>query len=313
MAEIVELNKVTDELFHLQKHGLTPGYKIGFPSLDELYSVKPGRTTIIYGIPTSGKTQFHIQLLTSLTCKHNKKHLIYTPETGSAAEIYAEIIHCLTGKPFSLSSLNRITEKELYKVIPFVQDYFKVIDVEDEGLKFDEWIELTNMAVKDYGIFTSSIDNWNDIEHDMEGGIISEYLKKQLPKFNRNARNHKTHNFIIAHSKNPVMMDKNQEFPKAPRVDEIEGGSLWYAKAVNLICIHREGEERTDGWHQSTEAQIIIRKMKKRVEGRKGTALLTFDPFRNCYYENKGERIYLETPFNNMAEIKDEVQAKAPW
>ena len=301
MAEIVTLDRIQDQIFALQKEGAKPGYVIGFPTLDSLYSVKEGRTTILYGHPTSGKTQLHIQILTALTCSHGKRHLLHTPETGSPAEIYAEIIHCLTGKTFDKRSINyHITEKELYNVIPFVKDFFKVIDVDEKGLGFDEWLDLTDQAIKDYGIFTSSADNWNDLEHD-NTGMISEYLKKRLPQFNRHARKNKTHNFLIAHARNP-QMEKGDKFPSAPRPDEIEGGSVWYAKAINLICVHRDYEEKADGWTQSNDVQVIIRKIKKRVEGKKGTAKLTFDWFQNCYYENQGERIYLPTPFKSNLE-----------
>lgn len=313
MASIVTLDKVQDELMSLYKHGQQPGLSIGFPSLDKLYTVAPGRTTIIYGHPTSGKTQFHLQMLVGLTCKHGKKHLIYTPETGTAAEIYAEIIHCITGKTFDKRSHNyQISEYDLFNVMPFVKDYFKVIDVDEHGLKFDEWLALTDEAIRDYDIFTSSADNWNDIEH-TPSLMISEYLKQQLPKFNRHARKNKTHNFLIAHARNPVF-DKGQDFPKAPRTDEIEGGSVWYAKAINLICIHRDYEEVADGWRQSSVAEIQIKKIKKRIEGSKGTCKLTFDLWRNEYYENLGERYYLPTPFNGMKEAeKQEPLVKTPF
>jgi hypothetical protein len=32
-----------------------------------------------------------------------------------------------------------------------------------------------------------------------------------------------------------VLVEKGEQFPRAPRPDEIEGGSVWYAKAQSLI------------------------------------------------------------------------------
>jgi replicative DNA helicase len=84
MAKIVDISEVQDQIFHLHKYGQQRGHLVGFPSLDKLYSIKPGTSTIIYGYPTSGKSQFLIQTLCALATKHNKKCLIYTPETGSA-------------------------------------------------------------------------------------------------------------------------------------------------------------------------------------------------------------------------------------
>src|SRR5574343_562731 len=125
MARIVELGQVQDEIIHLQKNRQQRGYLVGFEGLDRIYSVKAGTSTIIYGYPTSGKSQFLIQVLCSLASTHGKKCMLLSPETGTAAEIYAEIIHCLTGKTFRDTHNYTITEKELYNVMPFVKDFFK--------------------------------------------------------------------------------------------------------------------------------------------------------------------------------------------
>lgn len=310
MAKIAELDSsIQDRIFHLQKYGQSPGLHIGFSNLDKLYSIKEKRTTIIYGRPTDGKSQFLIQTLCALAATHGKKSIIYTPETGDTHEIYAEIIHCLTGKSFLPNSLNyRITEMELYKVLPFVKDYFKVVELDEKEFNLDNWLEITEQAVKDYNIFASAADNWNDLDHVSEP-MISEYLKRSLVKWNRHAKKFNYHGFVIAHARNPVIM-KGDEFPKPARVDEIDGGYAWYAKAMNMILVHREYEDHAEGWRQSSTAEIHIKKLKKKSEGQKGICKLTFDIYRNAYYEDKGERIYLKTPFNSIQDIQDNSDIK---
>lgn len=300
MAKIIELNSnIQNQIFDLQKYGQPPGLKVGFPSLDNLFSIKEKRTTIIYGRPTDGKSQFLIQTLCALACSHGKKSVIYTPETGDTFEVYAEIIHCLTGKSF-LPSLNyRINEKDLMNVIPFVKDYFKVVELEEKEFTLDNWLEITEEAIRDYGIYASAADNWNDLDHTSEA-MISEYLKRNLVKWNRHAKKHSYHGFVVAHAKNPVIL-KGEEFPKAARVDEIDGGYAWYAKAMNMILVHREYEEHAEGWRQSNTAEIHIKKLKKKSEGQKGICRLKFDVYRNAYFEDRGERFYLTTPFNGNA------------
>lgn len=304
MAKIIELDsKVQEKIFWNQKHGQQSGYKIGFPTFDDLISFKEKRTTIIYGRPTDGKSQLLIQILCGLATKHNKKALIYSPETGDVDEIYMEIISCLTGKsflPYSIS--HRITEKELYNVMPYVKDMFKVVELDEKEFNLDAWLELTEEAIKDYDVFSASADNWNDLDH-AESNMISEYLKRNLVKWNRHAKKHNYHGFVIAHARNPQLM-KGDEFPKPARVDEIDGGYAWYAKAMNMVLIHREYEEYADGWKQSSTAEVHIKKLKKRAEGKKGICKLTFDVWQNCYYENQGEKIYLPTPFKTLDEIK---------
>jgi hypothetical protein len=302
MAIIKELDSmVQEQIFDLQKNGQQSGLKVGFENLDHLYSIKEKRTTIIYGRPTDGKSQLLIQMLCALASTHGKKCLIYTPEMGDTYEIYAEIIHCLTGKSFLPYSLNyRISEKELYNVVPFVKDFFKVVELNDNEFTLNNWLEITEQAIKDYGIFSTACDNWNDLDHSSEA-MISEYLKRNLVKWNRHAKQHAYHGFVVAHARNPQMI-KGDEFPKPARVDEIDGGYAWYAKAMNMILVHREYEEHAEGWRQSTTAEIHIKKLKKKSEGQKGICKLEFDPYKNAYFLNKGERIYLKTPFNGEKE-----------
>ena len=61
MAKIVTIDKVQEEIFHLRKYGQQRGLLVGFENLDRLYSIKAGTSTIIYGYPTSGKSQLLIQ------------------------------------------------------------------------------------------------------------------------------------------------------------------------------------------------------------------------------------------------------------
>jgi len=302
MAKIVELKSVQEQIFHLQKHGQTRGMLVGFSNLDKLYSVKPGTSTIIYGYPTSGKSQFLIQTLCSLATQ-GKKCMIMTPETGTAHEIYAEIIHCLTGKTFRQTLNYTITEKELYNVIPFVQDYFKVIDVEEKGATVEEFCELTKEGIKDFNIFSSAFDNWNDLQHRFDTRE-DLYIEASIPTFNRLARKEQIHIFGVWHAKSPQLLN-GDKFPKAPSPFDIKGGSAIFSKAMNLIGVHRDYEDHAEGWRQSSTATIIISKVKPKIVGEKGSCKLEFDVFKNAYFEDRGERFYLKTPFNAIHEPMD--------
>jgi hypothetical protein len=287
----------------LHKHGQKRGYLVGFRDLDKLYSIKAGTTTIIYGYPTSGKSQLLIQMLCSLACQ-GKKSMIMTPETGTVAEIYAEIIHCLTAKTFRQTQNYSITEKELYNVIPFVKDYFKVVDVDEKSATVDEFCELTKEGIKDHNIFTSSFDNWNDLQHHYDNRE-DLYIEASIPQFNRLARKEQIHIFGVWHAKSPSLQN-GDKFPKAPSPFDIKGGSAIFSKAMNLIGVHRDYEEHAEGWRQSDSVNIILSKIKPKVVGEKGHCKLKFDVFRNAYYQDLGEKFYLKTPFNAVQEANNE-------
>jgi len=284
MACIKRLFDVNDKILNLRENSSDELLDTGFSTLNPFYRVKPVGTTIIYGYPKMGKTEFLFQLLISLSVKYGKKHLIYSPESGSSEEIYAAIIHGLTGKTFDKKYPNYITEAEYYKVQPFVQEHFIVAeDTDEKGLDFDEYIKLVKDCKKEFGIHTTSIDNWNDIEHENYTNV-SDYLKRKLPKWNKLAASQKIHSFLICHAKNPVGI-KNGELPKAPTPYEIDGGAAWIQKAYNMICINREYEEINGRVQLGNEVDIIIQKVKPRIVGNTGICKLDYDWVKKCYSE----------------------------
>lgn len=298
MAVITRLFDINEKVLNLRENSTDELLSTGFQTLDNYYMVKPSGTTIIYGYPKMGKTEFLFQLLISLSLNYRKKHLIYSPESGSAEEIYAAIIHGLTGKTFDKRyTSNYITEQEYYRVQPFVQEHFIVAeDTDEQGLNFDEYIKLVKTCKKEYGIHTSTIDNWNDIEHENYTNV-SDYLKRKLPKWNKLALTQKIHSFLICHAKNPIGL-KNGELPKAPTPYEIDGGAAWLQKAYNMICINRDYVETNNGMQLGNEVDVILQKIKPRIVGKTGVCKLDYDWIRKCYNETvDGQIHYIESPF----------------
>lgn len=300
--KLVRLNSITDRLFDLRKNGNYPGQSTGFTKLNPYYTIRRGNTTYITGYPTSGKTQLYIQLMCNTSHLYGWKHLPFTPETGTSEEVYAEIIHCLTGKTFNGRFYNYITEAELYDVLPFVQDHFKIIDPTDGDCTLEAWYEVIREAKREFQVDTAGIDNWNDLEHDMSkhGQKISEYLKYQLPIFNRFAKTENIHGFLLVHPRNPEIM-KGEKNPSAPRPDMIEGGSLWYAKAQSILIVHRDWSEP-----DNRTSEVIVAKAKPKIVGKKGMIELEYDPSMNCYFEEiDGTQIYPESIFKVNGRIKE--------
>ncbi len=93
------------------------------------------------------------------------------------------------------------------------------------------------------------------------------------------------------------MIEKGEKFPKAPTPFDIKGGSAIFSKAMNLIGVHRDYEEYGEGYRQSNTAIINVSKVKPKSVGEKGLCKLNFDLWRNSYYEDIGQGLYLPTPF----------------
>lgn len=310
--KVKRINDVTEQLFDLHKNNTANLLSTGFKTLDNYYQVRPSNTTIIYGYPSAGKSEFAMQLLIGLTVKYGKKHLIYTPETGTAEEIFSEIAHSLTGKSFDKRFPNYITEAEIYRVQPFIQEHFAVIEDDGvNGLSLENYFELAREVKRDRGLDCTLLDNFNDLEHSASDlANIASYLPVFLPKWNKFSKIENLHSFMICHARNPTGV-KSGELPKAPSVFEINGGQAWYAKAQSLICVDRPYEEINGLMQQSNTANIDVKKIKPKIVGKKGLVPLEFEFSKKCYNETVDGRILrIDTGFKNSYQVPEETKKK---
>lgn len=305
---------IIDEIMYLRENNTSNLLSTGFKTLDEYYQIRPSNTTIIYGYPASGKSEFALQLLVGLSVKEkNKRHLIYTPETGNAAEIFCEIAHSLTGKTFDKRFQNYITEAEIYKVQAFISEYFTII--EDDGIKdltLEHYEEIVKEVIRDgKGLDCTLIDNFNDLQHKTSDLTnIASYLPTFLRKWNTISKQNNIHSFMVCHARNPNGL-KTGELPKAPSVFEINGGQAWFAKAQSLICVNRQYEEINGTMKQSNTVDIEIKKVKPKIVGKRGTVNLDFDFPKKCYYETvDGIRKTIDTGFKTSYEIPAEIKTR---
>jgi hypothetical protein len=308
--KIKKFNDVTEKVFELHKNNTSNLLSTGFETLDPYYQIRPSNTTIIYGYPSSGKSEFAFQLLVSLSVRKYKKHLIYSPETGSAEEIFSEIAHSLTGKSFDKRFSNYITEAEIYKVQPFIQDHFTIIEDDDVGgLTLEKYFEVAKQVKMDYGLDCTLIDNFNDLQHNSSDlSNIAAYLPSFLMKWNKFSKIHNLHSFMVCHARNPTGV-KSGDLPKAPSVFEINGGQAWYAKAQSLICIDRPYEEINGLLQQSNTVEVDIKKIKPKIVGKKGIVKLDFEFSKKCYSETiNGVIQRIDTGFKDVYKAPEQNQ-----
>jgi len=283
--KVIKPNEIMDSVLNYYERGVYPPHSTGYFTLDEYYKPRLGNTTIITGYPSMGKTEFTLQLLVNTTSLHGWKHLVFTPETGTSEEIVLELVHKFTGKTYRKNYENSISYKDLMTAVAYISDYFYIVEPHEvEGLTLDEWYNVAN----EYSgkVNTVTIDNWNDVTHDMgkHAGKVSEYLKFQLPKFNRFCKTKNVHGFILAHPKSP---DKVKgEALKPARPEDIEGGSLWWAKGQSIIGIHRDLDTN------NSPTQVLIYKAKPKIVGKMGMTQLYYHVADGCFSEDGTRSTY---------------------
>jgi twinkle protein len=279
---IKKANDLSAEFSALYKNGLTPGEYVGFENLAELYSVKLGCTTYIGGIPSHGKTEFLFEVLMNLACFKGWKHIIFSPETGTAASIFAELAHKYTMKPFDKRWHFRMEENEAFKALAFLDEYFTIIEPDEKGCTVDDIFKAVSEIKKEKFINTVTIDPWNELNHNFSeyGGREDKYLENKLGKIRRMSRDLNIHSFIIAHPKG--LRPNQQGFFEMPTAYDLSGGGAWYAKAETIIAVWRP--PAIDGTAKN-EVVVEIQKAKPKEIGKKGQATLFFDLEKSRYYE----------------------------
>jgi len=278
VAGIHELFDVEEEYDLLYEFGLQPGVSTGWPSLDYLYTVKPGRWTVIHGIPGHGKSSFLDSLIVNLAQMHGWRIGVFSPESQPVARHFATLTEKATGKPFSEGALvPRITPEEKDKCKAWLQEHFKMIlpDEENENSwTVDGILALARTLVYRFGIKGLVIDPWNELNHMRPPHMTeADFISLELGKIRRFARNNGVHVWVVAH---PNKMEKDKDGKYAiPTPYMLNGGAAWRNKADNILAEYRNLNQLDDDI-----SDLYSQKVRFKEEGRLGHTSLRGD--RTC-------------------------------
>lgn len=283
---ITKYNSIEKELTEMREVGHPSGDLTGFKTLDELYSIKQGSFTFVLAPPHHGKSEFCFELVFNQAEKYGKRSLIYSPETGSVADIYAEFIHKYTGKPFYKSIPGSVDDKEYYKAINYIDQMFSIVDSDERAYSFQE---LTKIVTDEQIILC---DPYNEMIHDMTkyGARQDLYIEDLAGQIRRYCKKSKKHCIMTLHpaSQQKVYDKKNNisYFPM-PTAREAAGGQALFRKAMTWINMWRPDQRVfIDGMPPyENEVHISIEKAKPKGVAHRGQMSLYFDWKKNRYYE----------------------------
>lgn len=312
------LKKLEDsiqDLNNLREKGYQRGASIGFDWELFPYTVKLGTTTYLAAPPATGKTELIKEILINLSCLHGWRHLIWSPETGSAAEIYAELCHSYVGKPYVKSEW-QMSEAERVKAEYFVSEHFYVIDNEDKDLTLDAFYKLVDEIEIEIGktIQTTLIDPWNELEETYipsDLGREDKYISRMLSKVRKNAKKKSRHNFILTHVRDQGMVTEGGiSYYPFPHAREISGGQTWFRKGMTVLLAWRPPYGLSDKNHRpygQNELQVRVGKTKPKGTSKTGTYIMNLDVHKYQYYfiDDFGKKVYAKRPNH---EFKEEIR-----
>lgn len=306
-----KLTDVKEELQFLRDKGMQKGHSIGF-DWDKLpYSVKLGSSTFIGAPPGTGKTEFQKEILLNLSILHGWNHVIFSPETGSAGEIFAELCYSYIGKPYNKHNY-QMSEVERVQAEYFVNEHFYVVGNTQEDIDIKKLYKIvSDIQVKENKkIHTTTVDPWNELDEIFEPsdlGREDKFLSRTLGFVNKDAKKNNRHNFIITHVRDqtPVTDNGVTYFP-FPHAREMAGGQTWFRKGMTVMLFWRPpvGLSDVNGMpFLENELHVRIGKVKPKGTSKKGTYKMYLDVKKYQYYFLEGNtKIYADRGNGNYKE-----------
>lgn len=305
------LSDVKIQLDHLREKGVSRGKAVGWRWDYLPLTVKEGCTTYIAAAPASGKTEWWFEILINLSCIHEWKHVIFSPETGDATDVFSELCHKYIGKPF-IKGTDAMTEEERVKAEYFIDGHFFVIDPVDEDLTLPMFYELVDKIEKDLNIKinTTTVDPWNELTEKFEPvdlGREDKYLSRILGLVRKNARKTGRHNCVLTHIRDqtPITTDGITYYPM-PTARDFASGQVWFRKGLTVIIPWRPpyGLSDSNGIpYEPNELRLRIAKSKPKGTSKVGVYTLYLDTDRYQYYMKDGfteNKIYADREYHNI-------------
>ena len=258
--------------------GLPKGIPVGWPSVNELYTVALHQWTLITGTPGSGKSEFLDAVMVNLAKNGDWHFVIYSPENWPLALHHSKIIEKYIGKPFNPGMTPRLDEVDLDAAQEWMRGKFHFAKPNRPDIVsiLDEANDFACMATRHCGIV---IDPWNQLEHYRPPGMSeTEYVSQVLSQVITWVRERNCHLWLVAH---PAKMQKNKDGKlPIPTPHDVSGSAHFWNKADNCITVWRDQSD-----YQNQDVQIHVQKIRFRHIGRIGLATFSYDRITGRYSE----------------------------
>lgn len=278
---LYEADKYMADVLYLYENGFGDKVKTGLQAVDDIFSVGPGLMTVVTGIPGNGKSTFVDQLMVNLARSHGYMSAICSFENPPAVHI-GKLAAMLTQKHFFDTETygEKMTERELQTVLPFIHRHFKFIHQEDgKKATVESVIERIKTAVFRWGVQVVVVDPYNYLARPAKMDSETAWIDEMLTEMRLVAQLYGIHIFFVAH---PTKMQMNSDGSHmVPKGYSISGSAAWFSKPDFGLTVHRE---------QNGDVKIVNWKTRYDWLGKVGEATIFYDNVRHSYIsDNWGE------------------------
>ncbi|XP_077221011.1 twinkle homolog protein, chloroplastic/mitochondrial-like [Tasmannia lanceolata] len=265
-----------DEIDAYYNHslGYEFGVSTGWSGLNDLYKVVPGELTVVTGVPNSGKSEWIDALLCNINESEGWKFALCSME-NKVRDHARKLLEKYIRKPFFDAryggSVERMSTEDLEQGKEWLHNTFHLIRCEDDCLPSINWVlDLAKAAVLRHGVRGLVIDPYNELDHQRPSTQTeTEYVSQMLTKIKRFAQHHSCHVWFVAH---PRQLQHWAGGP--PNLYDISGSAHFINKCDNGIVVHRNRDANVGPLDR---VQICVRKVRNKVAGKIGEALLSYN------------------------------------
>ena len=269
LENVTTFRDIEAEITDFVENGFKPGFQVGLPNFDSIFSTYTGQFITVTGIPSSGKSDFVDQMVIGYNINYQWKTAFASPEN---APTYLHA-HKLMRKVWQdMPSKKDIGTDKWNQVAEHINDNFYFIDMDKYSL--EAVLRKGAELVKRKGIKCLVIDPFNKVRSNDASGDVNVYTLEYLSKIEIFAKKYDVLVIVVAH---PTKMYKDANGKiEEPTMYNIKGGGEWYDASYHGILVHRDYEQRT------VKAKIL--KVKFQNLGENGAeAHFKWEPKSGCF------------------------------
>jgi len=288
---IFRLSDLRGEILSFRKNGLKRGGYCGFPEFHKYYSMKKGSTTYIVAPAAVGKSEFVKELMLNTAMFEDWRWVVFSPETGSPKEVFADLLWGYIGKPIVTGEgFDGATDAEVEAGMEFVDKHFYVLDVGLMDLSvqtyFSEIRELIDSGVQ---VDATLIDPVTEMDIYTGGGARDLELGKFLTGIRRMSGAYNIHSVLAFHTKSIGLKQTKDIYGQdiryypPPQMDDIAGGLQSSRKGFFILGLWRPPlnviNPDTDQPYERNTLYVEVLKAKPKAIGRTGKVMFKYNTY----------------------------------
>jgi len=238
LENVTTFKDIEGEITDFVENGFKPGFQVGLPNFDSIFSTYTGQFITVTGIPSSGKSDFVDQMVVGYNNLYQWKTAFASPENAPTYLHAHKLMRKVWG---AMPTKEDIGTNKWNQIADHINDNFLFIDMEKYSL--ESVLRKGAELVKRKGIKCLVIDPFNKVRSNDASGDVNVYTLEYLSKIEIFAKKYDVLVIVVAH---PTKMYKDANGKiEEPTMYNIKGGGEWYDASYHGLLVHRDYINKT--------------------------------------------------------------------